>query len=83
VVGDPMQSIYSFRDADVELFPRVKESGLEIPQDEPLKFNSVGLTANFRTTEGLVNELNDVFEECSRSTTAAELSSRAQSRTTI
>ena len=31
VVGDPMQSIYFFRDADAELFPRVKTVGLEIP----------------------------------------------------
>ena len=41
VVGDPMQSIYFFRDADAELFPRVKALGLEIPHDEPLLFDSV------------------------------------------
>ena len=28
VVGDPMQSIYFFRDADAELFPQVRENGL-------------------------------------------------------
>ena len=37
VVGDPMQSIYFFRDADAELFPRVEQLGLEIPGDLPLR----------------------------------------------
>ena len=50
VVGDPMQSIYFFREADAELFPRVKTFGLEIPTAEPLLFDFVSLTANFRTT---------------------------------
>lgn len=63
VVGDPMQSIYSFREADAELFPRVRDNGLEIPNDEPLRFDSVALTANFRTAPPLVNRLNDAFEK--------------------
>jgi ATP-dependent exoDNAse (exonuclease V) beta subunit len=61
VVGDPMQSIYFFRDADAELFPRVKSFGLEIPNAEPLLFDFASLTANFRTTPPLVNRLNEVF----------------------
>ncbi len=61
VVGDPMQSIYFFRDADTELFGRVKESGLEIPQEQSLRFDSVALSANFRTTPPLVLRLNRVF----------------------
>lgn len=61
VVGDPMQSIYSFRDADAELFPRVREVGLEIPGAEPLRFDFVPLSANFRTTPVLVEELNNTF----------------------
>jgi ATP-dependent helicase/nuclease subunit A len=60
-VGDPMQSIYFFRDADPELFARVKEIGLEIPNAEPLILDFVTLSANFRTTPPLVNKLNDVF----------------------
>jgi ATP-dependent exoDNAse (exonuclease V) beta subunit len=63
VVGDPMQSIYFFRDADAELFPRVKTLGLEIPHEEPLLFDSVSLTANFRTTPGLVERLNRAFAQ--------------------
>jgi ATP-dependent exoDNAse (exonuclease V) beta subunit len=60
-VGDPMQSIYFFRDADAELFARVKEIGLEIPNAEPLVLDFVQLSANFRTTPTLVERLNDVF----------------------
>jgi ATP-dependent exoDNAse (exonuclease V) beta subunit len=63
VVGDPMQSIYFFRDADAELFPRVKVFGLEIPGAEPLLFDPVALTSNFRTTEPLVDRLNNVFRK--------------------
>ncbi len=63
VVGDPMQSIYSFRDADAELFPRVQALGLEIPNEEALPFDSVQLTANFRTEPTLVNRLNESFIE--------------------
>jgi ATP-dependent exoDNAse (exonuclease V) beta subunit len=61
VVGDPMQSIYFFRDADAELFPRVKAVGLEVAHDEPLLFDSVSLMANFRTAPGLVERLNQDF----------------------
>ncbi len=63
VVGDPMQSIYSFRDADAELFPRVQALGLEIPNEVPLVFAPVQLAANFRTEPTLVNQLNNVFVE--------------------
>jgi ATP-dependent exoDNAse (exonuclease V) beta subunit len=63
VVGDPMQSIYFFRDADAELFPRVREVGLEIPSTDPLLFEPVGLTANFRSARPLVENLNEVFEK--------------------
>ncbi len=63
VVGDPMQSIYFFRDADAELFPRVRDNGLEAAGDEPLRFDPVRLSANFRTAAELVEKLNDVFEQ--------------------
>jgi ATP-dependent exoDNAse (exonuclease V) beta subunit len=62
VVGDPMQSIYFFRDADAELFPRVEQLGLEIPSDLPLVFDPVHLTANFRSEHALVADINDTFE---------------------
>jgi ATP-dependent exoDNAse (exonuclease V) beta subunit len=60
-VGDPMQSIYFFRDADAELFSRVRMAGLELPQDEPLLFDFVPLHANFRTAPSLVERLNEVL----------------------
>ena len=56
-----MQSIYFFRDADAELFPRVRDYGLEILGDQPLNLDSVELTANFRTIPALVEELNSTF----------------------
>jgi ATP-dependent exoDNAse (exonuclease V) beta subunit len=62
-VGDPMQSIYFFRDADAELFARVKEVGLEIPNAEPFTPDFVPLSANFRTTPSLVVRLNEVFAQ--------------------
>jgi ATP-dependent exoDNAse (exonuclease V) beta subunit len=62
-VGDPMQSIYFFRDADAELFPRVKTVGLEVSHDESLEFAFVPLRANFRTAPDLVEQLNRIFVE--------------------
>ncbi len=62
VVGDPMQSIYFFRGADAELFPQVRDYGLQIPEDLPLKLETVRLTANFRTETALINSLNDTFQ---------------------
>lgn len=62
VVGDPMQSIYSFREADAELFPRVQKLGLELPAGDSLKLDSVGLSANFRTAPELVEQVNESFE---------------------
>jgi ATP-dependent exoDNAse (exonuclease V) beta subunit len=63
VVGDPMQSIYFFRDADAELFSRVRTVGLELPQDEPLLLDFVSLAANFRAAPPLVERLNEVFAQ--------------------
>ena len=63
VVGDPMQSIYFFRDADAELFPRVERLGFEIPDDQPLRFEAAVLTANFRTAAPLIEQINDAFAQ--------------------
>jgi ATP-dependent helicase/nuclease subunit A len=62
VVGDPMQSIYFFRDADAELFPRVQRAGLEFVERDPLPLDGVQLESNFRTQPELVRQLNDVFD---------------------
>jgi len=60
-VGDPMQSIYFFREADAELFARAKAAGIEVPRDEPLLFDFVPLKANFRAAPTLVEKLNEVL----------------------
>jgi ATP-dependent exoDNAse (exonuclease V) beta subunit len=63
VVGDPMQSIYFFRNADAELFPRVEKLGFDIPDDQPFLFDSVHLAANFRSDPSLVSKFNETFEQ--------------------
>jgi ATP-dependent exoDNAse (exonuclease V) beta subunit len=63
VVGDPMQSIYFFRDADAELFPRVEKIGLDIPNESSLRFDCVHLQANFRTAPLLVQRINEIFTQ--------------------
>lgn len=63
VVGDPMQSIYFFRDAEAELFARVRSIGLELPDAEPLCFDFAQLRANFRTEPALVKATNSFFTQ--------------------
>ncbi|HEU5352220.1 MAG TPA: UvrD-helicase domain-containing protein [Terracidiphilus sp.] len=61
VVGDPMQSIYYFRGADAELFPQVRDLGLQLPTSGSFPLHPVRLSANFRTDPALVADLNQVF----------------------
>jgi ATP-dependent helicase/nuclease subunit A len=63
LVGDPRQSIYFFRDAEAELFPRVQNLGLEISDGDSFEFSGTKLSANFRTEPDLVEHLNGVFEK--------------------
>ena len=56
LVGDPMQSIYRFRKAEVRLFLQVKEEGVGLLQPEFLN-----LTDNFRSQAGVVNWVNRSF----------------------
>jgi ATP-dependent helicase/nuclease subunit A len=56
LVGDPMQSIYRFREADVALFLRAREAGL--PQVALLP---VRLSTNFRSHAGVVEWVNLAF----------------------
>jgi len=55
-VGDPMQSIYRFRQAEVGLFLAARRDGIGHVQLEPLT-----LTANFRSQAGLVQWVNGTF----------------------
>lgn len=56
LVGDPMQSIYRFREAEVGLFLRVRERGLGQLHPEPL-----ALSANFRSRPEIVEWVNGAF----------------------
>ena len=56
LVGDPMQSIYRFRKAEVSLFLKVQQEGIGEVFLEPLT-----LTSNFRSQAGVVNWVNQTF----------------------
>ncbi|MBF0176861.1 MAG: UvrD-helicase domain-containing protein [Magnetococcales bacterium] len=58
LVGDPMQSIYRFRDAEVGLFLQVQRDGLG---SVPLGVRN--LTVNFRSDGGLVEWCNRLFQK--------------------
>ena len=55
-VGDPMQSIYRFRNAEVGQFLLAKHAGIG-----NVNLHSLILRRNFRSGEHLVNWFNDVF----------------------
>ena len=59
LVGDPMQSIYRFREADVGLFIKLSEARGRI-NDIDLK--PLVLSENFRSQKSLVDWFNQVFE---------------------
>jgi ATP-dependent helicase/nuclease subunit A len=60
LVGDPMQSIYLFRQAEVELFDHVSRHGLNC-DGNIVELQTLKLKTNFRSHGGLVSPLNDIF----------------------
>ncbi|MCF8111912.1 MAG: UvrD-helicase domain-containing protein [Desulfobacteraceae bacterium] len=58
-VGDPMQSIYGFREAEVGLFLKAWEDGL----DEHVPLEPIVLRSNFRSDPGIVKWVNRVFSK--------------------
>ncbi|MEO0423704.1 MAG: UvrD-helicase domain-containing protein [Pseudomonadota bacterium] len=56
VVGDPMQSIYRFRDAQVQLFAQVQRHGVG-----ELALPSLQLRRNFRSNAALVRWVNEAM----------------------
>lgn len=60
LVGDPMQSIYLFREAEVGLFLQsfTGQLGAAGPRLEPLRLKS-----NFRSCQGLVDWVNSTFRQ--------------------
>ena len=55
-VGDPMQSIYRFRNAEVSLFLEVCNMGMA-----NLELEHLTLTTNFRSTDTMIGWFNQVF----------------------
>jgi ATP-dependent helicase/nuclease subunit A len=58
VVGDPMQSIYRFRDAQVGLFLHARREGLP-----GVKLHPLTLSTNFRSQAKIVEWVNRVFPD--------------------
>jgi ATP-dependent helicase/nuclease subunit A len=56
LVGDPMQSIYRFRQADVSLFLKARLEGIGSIRLEPL-----ALSVNFRSRRAIVDWVNSTF----------------------
>ena len=58
LVGDPMQSIYGFRNAEVGRFAAVRARGLD-----NVRLHSLELRRNFRSAPALVHWCNEVFAQ--------------------
>ncbi|MFO1427519.1 MAG: UvrD-helicase domain-containing protein [Steroidobacteraceae bacterium] len=56
IVGDPMQSIYQFRQAEVALFLQAREQGVG-----PVHLESLALTRNFRSAAPIIEFVNETF----------------------
>ena len=69
-VGDPMQSIYRFREAEVGLFLQARNTGIGALVLQPLT-----LSANFRSQLGIIDWVNTTFArimpDCEDSATGA------------
>lgn len=57
-VGDPMQSIYRFRQADVSLFIKLQSNPIA-----HLKLKPLSLVSNFRSSSKLIDVVNDLFTD--------------------
>ena len=57
-VGDPMQSIYRFRKAEVGLFLRARATGIA-----GIELQAIALSANFRSQAGIVDWVNATFAQ--------------------
>jgi ATP-dependent exoDNAse (exonuclease V) beta subunit len=57
-VGDPMQSIYRFREAEVGLFLQARNAGIG-----HLVLQPITLRANFRSQQGIIDWVNSTFAQ--------------------
>jgi ATP-dependent helicase/nuclease subunit A len=58
IVGDPMQSIYRFREAEVGLYLRARRDGIGAVALEPLR-----LAVNYRSQQGIIDWVNTAFPQ--------------------
>lgn len=61
LVGDPMQSVYLFRQAEVELFAHVTAHGL-MSEEHTVTCEPLQLVTNFRSHAGLTTRWNEIFD---------------------
>ncbi|SOD20750.1 UvrD-helicase domain-containing protein [Nitrosomonas ureae] len=57
-VGDPMQSIYRFREAEVGLFLQARNTGIG-----HLVLQPITLSSNFRSQRGIIDWVNETFTQ--------------------
>lgn len=62
IVGDPKQSIYGFRKAEVSLFLKARK-GLPLPGQGHLPLKPIYISTNFRSRKKLVEFVNRLFSE--------------------
>jgi ATP-dependent helicase/nuclease subunit A len=62
IVGDPKQSIYGFRKAEVSLFMKAR-NGLPLPGQGLLPLKAVYISTNFRSRKELIDFTNDLFSK--------------------
>ncbi|MBU0513452.1 MAG: UvrD-helicase domain-containing protein [Proteobacteria bacterium] len=62
VVGDPKQSIFRFRKAEVGLFVQAGRDGLPLPHHGRLALEPLRLRTNFRSSPRLIEWVNDLFD---------------------
>jgi len=62
IVGDPKQSIYGFRDADIRIFKQVKEK-FALMIGDPEKSGNIVFTDSFRFLPRLNSFINHMFSE--------------------
>ena len=63
LVGDPKQSIYRFRMAEVSLFYELQQRGLLRENESALPLKPLTITANFRSRPHLIAFANQLFEQ--------------------
>ena len=62
IVGDPKQSIYGFRKAEVSLFMKAR-NGLPLPGQGLLPLKPLYISTNFRSRKNLIDFTNDLFSK--------------------